>query len=37
MDNNLPKWYIEYDYKTFHILQDPKFNYLIFKAVESFS
>lgn len=24
-------WYIEYDYKTLNIIQDPKFRVLIFK------
>ena len=30
-------WYIEYDYKTLNIINDPKFQIIIFKEVELFA
>ena len=36
MNNIERSWYIQYDFKTFHILEDPNYNDLIFKCAELF-
>lgn len=36
MNNEERNWYIEYDFKVFHILNDSQFGSMIFKLAEMF-